>query len=156
MAASAAQTSVTSVLDPGITVAVVAQQTPDYYIAPTGRYGLGLFANRDIEEGDVIFKHRKVEDFEFPVANKLVIKIVDNAGDNTVDDVDVGGRLIHEIVAEGAEYGVPDEDLPDDRWILEVPGLMMNHNCEGNCKSDVGFIRRLITVTFSFNSGVVS
>jgi len=107
----------------------ILEETDDYIIKDTGIYGAGIFANRNMRKGEVVFQ-KGTCDFLVPKQNKLMLRLIRKVSDDstveshsTVDDK----QAIKEWLSNVVDYGVPDDD--SNHWCMENPACMMNHSC---------------------------
>lgn len=123
--------------------------THDYYIGK-GNLGFGLFANRKMKKGKMMFDDSLEYNFS-DVEDGDMLLLDRNRKASQVSGVDIPQyfSLSREtlLTTHGVPCLCPDPEDPESagiiRWRLEVPGMLINHSCDPNVvdfppRNDVG------------------
>lgn len=112
------------------------------YVLKQGPCGIGVFANRNIRKGELVFG----DSFEFMFADvqdgdRLRLERHDKASSKSKTSIPSHFPLTREILTR--THGVPilTEDPTGNTagtitWRLEVPGMLINHSCNPNVIDD--------------------
>jgi len=116
-------------------------ETKDY-VVKRGKFGLGLFAARDIQKGEVVFEN-SLEYCYADVVDGDDILFVNcrnrskTENEDTQDTAGIPSRIPSTrdmlLRTHGVEYLEPDETGKTAGIVcsmLEVPGMLMNHSCD--------------------------